>query len=165
MARTRKSRCLGGITPDGTRVGVYCAFLARFVLDNRLDAIEAAKAWTGAQAFLRVASNGLEPASGKGFALAHATVGVRAGRSKNYHGNHREAGDGVAPAVSPLSGASESGEAPRGHYGQAVEHASPSLQRGRLHGARTFLRQAGVVGTARSTGIAAGQRAGIELKN
>jgi hypothetical protein len=51
--------------PDGTRVDLYSAFLARFVLDNRLDAIQAAKAWRGAQAFLRVASNGFEPASGK----------------------------------------------------------------------------------------------------
>jgi putative transposase len=102
--------------PDGTRIGrdLYCAFLARFVSDNRLDAIQAAKAWRGAQAFLRVASNGLEPASGKGFALPHATLGVRAGRSKKYHANHREAGDGVALAVLPVSRALESGEAPRG---------------------------------------------------
>ena len=102
--------------PDGTRVGrdLYSAFLARFVLDNRLDAIQAAKAWRGAEAFLRVASNGFEPASGKGFALPHATLGVRAGCSKKYHANHREAGDGVALAVLPVSRAPESGEAPRG---------------------------------------------------
>jgi hypothetical protein len=66
--------------PDGTPGPDL--FLARLVLDNRLDAIQAAKAWTGAAAFLRVASNGFEPASGKSFALAHATLGVRAGRSK-----------------------------------------------------------------------------------
>jgi hypothetical protein len=90
--------------PDGTRVGrdVYSAFLARFVLDNRLDAIQAAKAWTGAEAFLRVASNGFEPASGKGFAFPHVTLGVRAGRSKKYRANHREAGDDVGLAVLPV---------------------------------------------------------------
>jgi hypothetical protein len=71
--------------PDGTRVGrvLYCAFLARFVSDNRLDAIRAAKAWRGAEAFLQVAPNGFEPASGKAFALPHATVGVRAVARKN----------------------------------------------------------------------------------
>jgi hypothetical protein len=116
--------------PDGTRVDLYSAFLARFVLDNRLDAIQAAKAWRGALAFLRVASNGFEPASGKGFAVPHVTLGVRAGRPKKYHANHREAGDDVGLAVLPVSRAPESGEAPRGHYGQAAEHASPSLQRG-----------------------------------
>jgi hypothetical protein len=100
--------------PDGTRVGrdLYSAFLARFVLDNRLDAIQAAKVWTGAGAFLRAASNGFEPASGKGLALRHATLGVRAGRSKKFHADHREAGDGVALAVLPVSRAPESGEAP-----------------------------------------------------
>jgi hypothetical protein len=79
-----------------------------------LDAIQAAKAWTGAEAFLRVASNGFEPASGKGFAFPHVTLGVRAGRSKKYHANHREAGDDVGLAVLPVSRAPESGEAPRG---------------------------------------------------
>jgi hypothetical protein len=69
--------------PGGTRGrDLYFAILARLILDNRLDAIQAAQAWTGAAAFLRVASNGFEPASGKGFAFAHATLGVRAGRSK-----------------------------------------------------------------------------------
>jgi hypothetical protein len=122
--------------PDGTRVGrdLYSAFVARFVLDNRLDAIQAAKAWRGAEAFLRAASNGFEPASGKGFALPHATLGVRAGRSKKFHADHREAGDGVALAVLPVSRAPESGEAQRRSlrpcHAHAVEHASPSLQRG-----------------------------------
>jgi hypothetical protein len=74
---------------------LYSGFLARFVLDNRLDAIQTAKAWRGADAFLRVASNGFEPASRKGFAFPHVALGVRAGRSKKYHANHREAGDDV----------------------------------------------------------------------
>jgi hypothetical protein len=41
-------------------------------------------------------------------------IGVRAGRSKKYHANHREAGDSVALAVLPVSRAPEGGEAPRG---------------------------------------------------
>jgi hypothetical protein len=60
--------------PDGTRIGQdpYCASLARFVLDNRLDAIQTAKAWTRAGAFL--ASSGSEPATGKGFAFLKAPL-------------------------------------------------------------------------------------------
>jgi hypothetical protein len=52
--------------PDGTPVGrdLYCAFLARFVVGDRLDAIHAAEAWTGAQAFLRAASDGFEAVYG-----------------------------------------------------------------------------------------------------
>jgi hypothetical protein len=69
-------------------------------------------------------------ASRKGFAFPHVTLGVRAGRSKKYHATHREAGDDVGLAVLPVSRAPESGEAPRGHYGQAVEPGSPSLERG-----------------------------------
>ncbi len=90
--------------PDGTRVGrdLYSTFLAGFVLDNRLDAIQAAKAQRGAEAFLRVASNGFEPASGKSFAFPRVTLGVGAGRSKKYHANHREAGDDVGLAVLPV---------------------------------------------------------------
>jgi hypothetical protein len=36
---------------DATRVGrdLYCAFLARYVQDGCLDAIQAANAWTGTQ--------------------------------------------------------------------------------------------------------------------
>jgi hypothetical protein len=87
---------------------------ARSTIIWRDGAIQAAKAWTGAEAFLRVASNGFEPASGMGFAFPHVTLGVRAGRSKKYHANHREAGDDVGLAVLPVSRASESREAPRG---------------------------------------------------
>jgi putative transposase len=97
--------------PDGSRVGrdLYAAFLARYVLDNRLDAIQAARAWTGAQSFLRAASDGFEPASGKGFALHHVTPGVRAGRSKNCAQKGREAGDVVALAALPVARVSENG--------------------------------------------------------
>jgi putative transposase len=65
--------------PDGTKVGP-------------------AKSWTGAQAFLRVASDGFESARGRGFALPHAVLGVRAGRSKNNAECTREAGNAVAVA-------------------------------------------------------------------
>jgi hypothetical protein len=98
--------------PDGTKVGrdLYCAFLARFVQQGRLDAIQAAKSWTGAKAFLRVASDGFEPARGRGFALRHAVLGVRAGRSKNSAECTREAANagGVAHLAAvrvPQSGA------------------------------------------------------------
>jgi hypothetical protein len=80
--------------PDGTRVGrdLYSAFLARYVHDGCLDAIQAANAWAGTQAFLRAASDGFEPARGRGFALPHVTLGVRAGRSSNGAKSTREAG-------------------------------------------------------------------------
>jgi putative transposase len=87
--------------PDGTRVGrdVYSAFLARFVLDNRLDAIQAAKAWTGAEAFLRVASNGFEPASGKGSAfplpMRRCTTKEGANQGKSCDGNRSLLGTAV----------------------------------------------------------------------
>jgi hypothetical protein len=44
VAQTAATRAFNAI-PDGTRVGrdLYSAFLARFVLDNRLDAVQAAK--------------------------------------------------------------------------------------------------------------------------
>jgi hypothetical protein len=50
------------------------------------------------KAFLRVASDGFEPARGRGFALPHAVLGVRAGRSKNSAECTREAGNAVAVA-------------------------------------------------------------------
>jgi hypothetical protein len=86
--------------PDGTRVGrdLYSAFLARDVQNGCLDAIQAANAWTGTQAFLRAASDGFEPARGRGFALAHVTLAVRAGRSNNRAKCAREAGNAVAIA-------------------------------------------------------------------
>jgi hypothetical protein len=85
---------------DGTRVGrdLYCAFLARCVHDGCLDAIQAAGAWTGTQRFLRAAADGFEPARGRGFALPHVTLGVRAGRSNNGAKCTREAGNAVALA-------------------------------------------------------------------
>jgi hypothetical protein len=98
-------------------------------LDNRLDAIQAAKAWTGAEAFLRVASNGFEPASGKGFAFPHVTLGVGAGRSKKYHANHREAGDDVGWPFCQCREPQRAAKHRGGHYGQVVEYGSPSLQR------------------------------------
>jgi hypothetical protein len=75
----------------------------------------------------RVASNRFEPASGNGFALLHATLGVRAGRWKKHHANHREAGDGVTLAVLPVSRAQRAAKHRGGHDGQAVER--PSLHR------------------------------------
>jgi hypothetical protein len=52
---------------DATRVGrdLYSAFLARYVQDGCLDAIPAAHAWIGTQAFLRAASDGFKPARGR----------------------------------------------------------------------------------------------------
>jgi hypothetical protein len=50
------------------------------------------------KAFLRVASDGFEPARGRGSALPHAVLGVRAGRSKNSAECTREAGNAVAVA-------------------------------------------------------------------
>jgi hypothetical protein len=129
--------------PRRTRVGrdLHSAFLARFVLDNRLDAIQAAKAWTGAEAFLRVASNGFDPASGKGFAFPHVTLGVRAGRSKKYHANHREAGDDVGLADLPVSRAPERGEAPRGvTMAKRLSMEAPCFSEGRLHELRASTR-------------------------
>jgi hypothetical protein len=63
--------------------------------------------------------SGFEPASGKGFALPHATLGVRAGRSKKYHANQGEAGDGVALAVSSVE--SPEGELPTRSPGSAAD--------------------------------------------
>jgi putative transposase len=99
---------------DGSRVqrDLYSAFLGRFVSENRLDAKQAAQAWTGAEAFLRAAADGIEPASGRGFAIPHVLPHmqrVRAGRSVNGAGNTREAGDAVTAAYAaarvPESGA------------------------------------------------------------
>jgi hypothetical protein len=102
MGRTRKSRSSSGITSFRTqRVSgrdLYCAFVARYVQDGCLDALQAAHAWTGTQAFLRAASEGFERARGRGFALPHVTLGVRAGRSNNGAKCTREAGNAVAVA-------------------------------------------------------------------
>jgi hypothetical protein len=72
--------------------------LARYVQDGCLDTIQAAHAWTATQAFLRAASDGFEPARGRGFALPHVTLGVTAGRSNNGAKCTREAGNAVAVA-------------------------------------------------------------------
>ena len=92
---------------DGSRVqrDVYSAYLARFVHQDRLDAIQAGKAWTGAEAHLRAASEALQPASGRGFALPHA-LGVGAGRSRNSGQKVHEA---EAVYLTCLERASESG--------------------------------------------------------
>jgi hypothetical protein len=82
--------------------GGFSVFPARYVHESRLDAIPAAKAWAGAEAFLQAASHGFEPASGIGFAFPRVTLGVRAGRLKNvYVDQSREAGDAVALAALP----------------------------------------------------------------
>jgi hypothetical protein len=49
----------------------------------------------------------------EGLCLSSRHSGVRAGRSKKYHANHRKAGDDVGLADLPVSRAPESGEAPR----------------------------------------------------
>jgi putative transposase len=94
---------------DGTRVGrdLYSAFLARFVEHNRLDASQAVEAWSGAEAFLRAASDGFEPASGPGFALPHAKS-VRAGRSKKPDRKVCEAGEVYPLALMSMARTSES---------------------------------------------------------
>jgi hypothetical protein len=84
---------------------LYSAYLARFVCNERLDASQAAKAWSGMEAFLRAASDNFEPVSGRDFALPHLTIGVRAGRSKNPGQKVRKAED----AVALVARASESG--------------------------------------------------------
>ena len=96
---------------DGTLVGpdLYSAFLARFVHGDRLDASQARVAWPGREALLRTASSdGFQPASGRGFAPPHVTLGVRAGRSRNP-GQNREAEDVYPLAPTPTERASESG--------------------------------------------------------
>lgn len=105
--------------PDGTRVqrDLYSAFLARHVMEGRLDAIQAGKTWTGAEALLRAAPDGIKPASGQGFCLPHALRDVRAGRSGNGAEYTCEAEDAVPAPVPAAARASESGvvvpEAPR----------------------------------------------------
>jgi len=97
--------------PDGSRVqrDLYSAYLASFVWESRLDVKQAAQAWTGAEVLLRAAADGFEPASGRGFALPHVTLGVGAGRSKRCFQKVREAGDGVTATTLVSAKASESG--------------------------------------------------------
>jgi putative transposase len=99
---------------DGTRVGrdLYSAFLARFVHNDRLDASQVRAAWPGAEALLRAASDGFEPASGRGFALPHVTLGVGAGRSRNPGQKVREAGEVYPQALVSAARAPESGAIP-----------------------------------------------------
>jgi len=97
---------------DGTRVGrdLYSAFLARFVQGDRLDASQAHEAWPDVEALLGAAStDGFQPASGRGFALPHVTLGVRAGRSRNPGQKDREAEEVYPLAPMPMERASESG--------------------------------------------------------
>jgi putative transposase len=96
---------------DGTRVGrdLYSAFLARFVHNDRLDASQVRAAWPGAEALLRAASDGFEPASGRGFALPHVTLGVGAGRSRNSGQKVRKAGEVYPQALASAARAPESG--------------------------------------------------------
>ncbi len=77
---------------------LYSAFLARFVVNNTLDARSAAVAFPSAKPLLRRAASGEqhEPASGVGFPHPHALRRVRAGRPSKRGEGGREAGDGVA---------------------------------------------------------------------
>jgi hypothetical protein len=93
------------ISSRSGRAGGICRwpFPARFVLDNRFEAIEAAKTWTGAQAFLRA-----------GGAL-----------SSSRH-SWRQSGPSMNIDVSQMG---KVGERPI-EVSKTVEHGSPSLQRG-----------------------------------
>jgi hypothetical protein len=92
---------------DGTRIGpdLCSAFLARFVHEDRLDASQAQWAWPTSQAMLRAASYNFEPARGRGLALPHVILGVGVGCSKKPDRKLHEAGDAVAQARAPQSGA------------------------------------------------------------
>jgi hypothetical protein len=105
---------------DATRVGrdLYCAFLARYVRDGCLDAIKWLMLGQVRKAFLRAAADGFEPARGRGFALPHVTLGVRAGRSNNGAHCTREAGNAVALAHLAAARVPQS---------SAGRHRSPSL--------------------------------------
>jgi hypothetical protein len=96
---------------DGSRVGrdPYSAYLAQFVHNDRLDASQAQAAWPGSEAILRAASDGLKPASGRGFALPHVRNGVGAGRSMNRDQKVREAEEVYPSAATLVARASESG--------------------------------------------------------
>jgi hypothetical protein len=84
---------------------LYSAFLARFVHEDRLDASQAQRAWPTSEAMVRAASDNFEPARGRGFVLAHVILGVGVGRSKKPDRKLREAGDAIALARAPQSGA------------------------------------------------------------
>jgi hypothetical protein len=82
---------------------LYSAFLARFVLDDVLDARNAAEAFPGAKPLLgRAASSEKhEPASGVGFPHPQALRRLGAGRPSKRGDIGREAGDGVAARRGP----------------------------------------------------------------
>jgi hypothetical protein len=83
-----------------------------------------AKGCAGTQAFLRAASDGFEPARGRGFPLPHVTLGVRAGRSNNGAKCTREAGNAVA--VAHLAAA-------RVPQSSAAATQAPRFSEGQLH--------------------------------
>jgi hypothetical protein len=110
-----KNRCLSGIASSrtgrasgGISIPPFLPVSSWITVSMRSRPRKLGQVWKRSS----VASNGFEPASGKGFALPHVTLSVRAGRLRKYHANHREAWDGVALAVLPVSRAPESGEAP-----------------------------------------------------
>jgi len=68
---------------------IFSAWLARFVVNNKLDAGQAQAAWPGADSFLRAASSEVQPAMGQGQPkpnLVPAQVGQGQSRSSVHSG-------------------------------------------------------------------------------
>src|SRR5271157_615943 len=68
---------------------IFSAWLARFVVNNKLDAGQAQAAWPGADSFLRAASSEVQPAMGQGQPkpnLVSAQVGQGQSRSSVHSG-------------------------------------------------------------------------------
>jgi hypothetical protein len=131
MPRTRISRCLSGITVpgrDARRAGSRCA--PRFVLDNRLDAIQAAKAWTGGKRSCKWRPTDSNLRAGRALPVLTPPLAPSGSLEKILCQSPRGWGwcsaGGFASVKSPRRAAKHRG----GHSGQAVEHGSPSLQRG-----------------------------------
>ena len=82
---------------------IFSAWLARFVVNNKLDAGQAQAAWPGADSFLRAASSEVQPAMGQGKPkpnLVPAQVGQGQSRSPVHSGERAsEACHGYVAAV------------------------------------------------------------------
>jgi hypothetical protein len=83
--------------------GIFVSTLAR-----KLEAAGGQLIEFGARNTCLSASDGFEPASGRGFALPHVTLGVGAGRSRNLGQNVREAGEVYPQALVSAARAPES---------------------------------------------------------
>ena len=91
--RSRKSRCrkagMCATVASGQSSGIFLAWLARFVVNHKLDAGQAQAAWPGADSFLRAASSEVQPAMGQGQPkpnLVPAQVGQGQSRSSVHSG-------------------------------------------------------------------------------